>query len=105
MQLRPRFYQPPLPPPQETGNQFDRVETEDPSSGRTSLVELSAARLAFLTFTTRAIRHSSSSIIRERALSRGRPIRKPCPPRRKTQAGLQTCRISSQYKAEAKRAS
>jgi hypothetical protein len=29
MQLRPRFYQPPLPPRQETGNQFDRVETED----------------------------------------------------------------------------
>jgi hypothetical protein len=29
MQLRPRFYQPPLPPRQEAGNQFDRVETED----------------------------------------------------------------------------
>src|ERR1700691_2235222 len=29
MQLRPRFHQPPLPPRQETGDQFHRVETED----------------------------------------------------------------------------
>jgi hypothetical protein len=29
MQLRPRFHQPSLPSRQETGNQFNRVETED----------------------------------------------------------------------------